>query len=274
MKNRFTRTLFGVLPSFFALSVHAEVRIELSAVASSGTPDYSNNYSLTEPFGTSAAQSISFLGSFASASASLSAGTLRAFAHAANDGIGLGTIGQAVLGDNFSFNGGYGQVAYLDYIFEGAIDVEENKVANIPPLTFAGMGIYVANSSRGQSWTYGLALTSTPGGCSALNFANSSLGCFEGTSISGAGSVAIDIQAGDFYILNSLSAVAAAGDTVDFQNTARYYLRLPDGVTIESRTGEFLATATPLTPVPEPSAYAFMLAGLVGAAWISRRARR
>jgi hypothetical protein len=48
------------------------------------------------------------------------------------------------------------------------------------------------------------------------------------------------------------------------------YLRLPEGVTYTSDTGQFLATATPIALVPEPATYALLIGGL-GLIGLARR---
>lgn len=52
------------------------------------------------------------------------------------------------------------------------------------------------------------------------------------------------------------------GAFVDFSNTAKMYVSLPDNVTFTSGSGSFLANALPLAPVSEPGELAMLLAGL------------
>jgi len=264
------RVVVTAVASFSAFLAHSEVRIELEARASTGTPDNRMSYSFTDAAGVQANGSVSLLGSSAVASADLRAGSLRAFAKAANDDIGAATTSSAVFADNFEFSGGYGGTAYLDYVFEGQIDVEANKV-NPNTFSYGGMLLYLAYN--GTSFNYGLALAPGDGVCGALNFASSSLGCFTGMSIRTAGSIPIEIGSGSYYFLHQLSATATAGDEVNFGNTARFNLRLPDGVSISSSTGEYLTAAA---PVPEPETYAMLLVGLgvVGAAVRRRKAKQ
>jgi hypothetical protein len=51
------------------------------------------------------------------------------------------------------------------------------------------------------------------------------------------------------------------GNSFNFGNTAKFYLRLPEGVTYTSTSGNFLTAAAPIFAVPEPSTWAMLLAG-------------
>ncbi|MEO8079945.1 MAG: PEP-CTERM sorting domain-containing protein [Caldimonas sp.] len=244
--------------ALLALPAHAEVRIDVRAVGGGAYPV--SEYSFTEPDGVTISKTVSSGGSVASASADLSAGVLRALADSADHDAGSATYAVPTFGDTFTFSGPMSGTAYLDYSFEGTIVVDPAKPFAAD--SFAEMLVYV--SSIAGAATYDLTLSSVPGWCSAFSQALATLGCVEGTSIAATGSIPIAIVPGDIYILNQLGAFAQLGDSVSFENTARFAFRLPDGVSIQSRTGQFLATAAPIVAVPavpEPATWALLLAG-------------
>jgi PEP-CTERM motif len=73
-------------------------------------------------------------------------------------------------------------------------------------------------------------------------------------------------QAMMVYIYGSLSVFAEGGAVADYSHTARFNWELPEGVTAMSASGKFMTA-----PVPEPSSYALMLAGLAVLPWARRR---
>jgi len=257
--------------SLAATAVSSEVRLDLQACAEGGSVPNVNCDAFTTvlPSGTHVENAISFQTSFAAGLADLTSGTLRATARSANDSIGASTSAVATLGDTVTFSGGFGQTAFLDYTFRGSITEASNPIANI---SLGSLVIYIANPSLGGAQTYGLAL-STPFGCAVLNFANASLGCYEAASIDLRGSIPFELQPGDFYFLNALGATASAGDFVDFGNSAHFSLRLPEGVTYTSQTGQFL-TATAPPPIPEPETVVLLGAGLAALGWWQSGRRR
>ena len=73
----------------------------------------------------------------------------------------------------------------------------------------------------------------------------------------------------------SINASADDGYTTDFGNTAKFFIRLPDGITMKSSSGVFLADAKPvLAAVPEPETYAMLFAGLGVLGFVGRRNRK
>jgi len=265
LRGLLTMVVSAVL-SLVSSAAFAEVRLDLAACAEGGSVPNVNcdAYTITLPSGTHIENGIAFQGSAASGLADLATGTLRARAQSANDSIGIATTATSVLGDTVTFSGGFGQTAFLEYRFQGSITEASNPIVNV---SSGGLVVYVANTTAGSSQTDGLALA-TPGGCGVLTFAN--LGCYEGASIDLRGSIPFELQPGDFYFLNFLSASASSGDLVDFGNSAHFSLRLPDGVTYTSQTGEFLTA-----PVPEPASVVLVCAGLAALVWrLSGRRRR
>ena len=102
-------------------------------------------------------------------------------------------------------------------------------------------------------------------------------GCGAGTATSRTGSLAFTIAEGLTTFATSLQGFASFGNSFDFGNTARFYLRTPDGVTF-SGANAFLTAATPIgtvtvSPVPEPETYALMLAGPASIGVAARRKR-
>jgi hypothetical protein len=70
------------------------------------------------------------------------------------------------------------------------------------------------------------------------------------------------------YAYGTLSVFAEGGAVADYSHTARFGWQLPDGVSATSASGRFMTA-----PVPEPSTYALMLAGLAVLPWAQRRLR-
>ncbi len=69
-----------------------------------------------------------------------------------------------------------------------------------------------------------------------------------------------------------LRVSARDGGWADYGNTARFFLDLPQGVTLaSSRSGVFLADRPPIPAVPEPPVWALGLAGAATLGWLRRR---
>ena len=84
--------------------------------------------------------------------------------------------------------------------------------------------------------------------------------CVQGTSINFVDSLEVALLPGEYELTMGLRVFTEQGWDADFQHTARAYLDLPTGVTINSESGVLFKTAT---PVPEPQTWALLLAGLV-----------
>ncbi|WP_457417652.1 PEP-CTERM sorting domain-containing protein [Roseateles sp. P5_E7] len=68
------------------------------------------------------------------------------------------------------------------------------------------------------------------------------------------------------YIYASLTTFAEGGAVADYSHTGRFSWDLPESVHYTSASGRFMTA-----PVPEPSSYALMLAGLAVLPWARRR---
>jgi len=200
---------------------------------------------------------------FASASADSSAGVLKATAQAGLDGAYImPATAVTQIQEDIMFSGGFGGTAYLDWSFHGDI-----TLANSP---YSGPGNAAA---FGQFNIYAATVFGSYSEYTTLappNFACGA-GCVEGTSIERTGTVAIPINEYGATIYATLSTFATFGNLADFGNTSKLYLRLPDGVTFTSTSGQFLSNAQPIFAVPEPQTYALLLAGLAVIGAVTRR---
>jgi hypothetical protein len=169
------------------------------------------------------------------------------------------TDGNSGISDSVTFSGGAG-TAFLDYSFEGTLGVIADAS---PKAAFAQMFINIG----------------TPGGSSSRYETLSAYGancgfgtnCVVGTSTMRSGSVAFDVFSGSptsFGI--SLNGFASIGNSFDFGNTAKFYLRLPEGITYTSSSGSFLTAAVPILAVPEPATNAMLLTGIVVLSCVAR----
>lgn len=163
------------------------------------------------------------------------------------------TDGNSGIGDTVTFTGGTGLTGFLDYSFDGTLGVVPDV---IPKAAFAQLFVNVGTVGGSSSVYQTLSAYS----------ANCGVGtnCIVGTSTSRTGSLAFQIFAGaptSFSI--SLNGFASVGNSFDFGNTAKLYLRLPANVTYTSTSGTFLTAALPITPVPEPATSALLLIGSV-----------
>ena len=92
--------------------------------------------------------------------------------------------------------------------------------------------------------------------------------CVQGSVIGVTGSIPFAAEAGQFSITAALSVNGSYGESANFSNTSRLYLRLPAEATLASESGQLFSTAQ---PVPEPQTYALMLAGLALIAGVARK---
>lgn len=172
----------------------------------------------------------------------------------------------ASFSDVVTFSGGVGLTAYLDYSFDGTLT---NAGSPQFAAAFGQLQAHVANV--GGAVTRYETLSGYAANC---GFGTN---CEVGTSTARTGSLAFMIFDGATNVNASLQAFASYGNSFDFANTAKFYLRTPDGVTFSSANG-FLSEAVaigsvPVTPVPEPETYALMLAGLSMLGLVARRRR-
>ena len=138
--------------------------------------------------------------------------------------------------------------------------------ANGAPLSNGFFLISIEGSVGYQIYDYELLNADETAPC----YPQGVLACGYGTSVNQTGFLMFNLQPGVNTIQVDLSTSTLAGVTGDFSRTAAIDLRLPSGVTYTSDSGVFLSTAVPVdtapppitTPVPEPSTYLLMLAGL------------
>lgn len=205
--------------------------------------------------------------STASAYASMSTGVLKDTAHATNayPGTPYAASASSSIYDTVTFSGGIGQTGFLDYSFEGSLTL--NPLINTPYATYGQMLVYIGSAFAN------LQLSAFQGNCGGGSLFAS---CTVGTSVSKQGSIPFTITAGQMSFGAGLSAYAQFGNTAEFSNTGKLYLRAPGGVTFASTTGNFLSAAAPIftSAVPEPSSYALLLAGLATIGLAIQRKRR
>lgn len=199
---------------------------------------------------------------YAHASANLAAGTLRVTGTSVYaPPFATTTDASAGISDTITITGGAGQMGYLDYSFDGSLGVVND---NIPKSAFAQLNVYIATVATASSRYETLSAYS--GNC------GSGTNCVVGTSTARTGTLAFQIYSGapTFFQL-SLRGTASVGNSFDFGNTAKFYLRLPTGVSYASASGSFLAAAAPITAVPEPTSAALFLAGVAVLGFVARQ---
>lgn len=165
------------------------------------------------------------------------------------------------IGDSVTFSGAAGLTAFLDYSFEGTLGV---IVDAVPKAAFAQLIVNIG--TVGGSSTVYETLSAYSANC---GFGTN---CVVGTSTSRTGSLAFQVFPGAPTSFNiGLNGFASIGNSFDFGNTAKFYLRVPVGVTYTSSSGSFLTAAAPITPVPEPTTPALLLAGVVVLGFVVRQ---
>lgn len=211
-------------------------------------------------------------GAFGSAAGNLQTGILRT-ASVTNvvPSLGFASFAAAsvTLRDIVTFAAGASGTAYLDWGFDGSIDVEPNKPAPGSPAQ-AGLSFLITPSDGGEQVNVSAAFATSGADCPGTAPPHCVTGPFSSANVALRGTLPFDIRPGAFTFAVGLSSNARWGDEVHFENTSYLYLRLPDGVNYTSASGVFLTNALPVPlPVPEPATAMLMACG--GLAIYARR---
>jgi PEP-CTERM motif len=181
-------------------------------------------------------------------------GVLKATATAANVfGTPYASDVTASLIDGITFTSGFGKKAYLDYSFDGSFALAGYPSAHA---TFAQFAVFSGSTIKYVN----ISPYPTCGDA-----------CPPATSIDIKGTFEFTIQAAPTNIGASIEVYTSFGDTANFGNTAKLFLRTDESYTTTS--GVFLSEAQPIftTAVPEPESYVLMLLGLGSVALAARR---
>ena len=200
--------------------------------------------------------------SVSSASADLSSGILRASGSSAlpTSAFTPSTLtsasSKALISDAFSFSAGASGNANFDWHFSGTIETNPNKFGE-GPYSQAFLDITFFPRLGGNTISFESALTN------GINCPAITTLCTVGASVNRSGSISLPMIQGGYSMSAILSVVARHGDVVRFDNTANFYMQVPDGVSVLSNSGVFLASAAPIVAVPEPTTFVLSLLGLL-----------
>lgn len=210
--------------------------------------------------------SVSDGGSIAQGFANLDTGLLRASSVSVGGG-GIATSAESVIAEGFRFSTGASGTAFLDWSIDGSASADPS---NLFSYGLGSLAFYWVTPESGLAQQLLYVHTTSALICDAIQVETT---CEIGNSFAATGTLALPILPGNYYLQVALTTQAANNGTADFGNTARLYLRLPEGVSIASDSGTFLASAVPISAVPEPSAAALLLAGLGVVVLVGRRGR-
>lgn len=212
----------------------------------------------------------------ASASVDLSTGQTRNYLK-----VGLEQFAQSagVMGDRLNFFGGPSTVDF-SFDFDGRITTDAAAAGSetLQIGVFANFRVFdAAAGATSSNWTSLSGALASDTRSLSFNSPASELDEFVQQTLAGSfaflgGSQTVDVFA-------SLSIFSAVNDndvvvTMDFLNTGTFGVQAGRGVSFSSESGVFPGSV-PTPPVPEPSSYALMTAGLAMLLWtLSRRRSR
>ncbi len=285
-KLQSTRTVQVLLTATCALSALPSAHAIVSAALRVGPPERTfpatafDSSLLGDSFGAKELVMQGLPTTRAAVEGNLSSGTLRAVAQtdyfrAQYDNTGFSDSytnagARVTMGDKVTFNNvAIGQVGHLDLLVGGSF-------STVPDWRRIPSGIATASASVNSSDRR--VLLGRTAYFAADEASRLSFGVYSdrdqaivGSSVSYFDTISFELLPGTYNFSWTL-ALNVQGYDADFSSTARAYLRLPEGVTYTSESGVFLATATPLSPVPLPPMLYQALLGLgLLAAWLRYR---
>jgi hypothetical protein len=260
MTNRVLASLIGAaiagMPAISSATAVASAYIQDERMAVSAPPQDVGDVTATQTAGAIGS------GQYAIASADASTGKLRTVTQAGLDGPYLmPAAANSSITETLQFSSGYGQIGYLDWTYDGSFTLAGSSYPQ------AAMSQFLVRIENTINPTVGMYQTLTLGECGA------NTGCEIGTEADRSGTLEFLINQYDFTFFSALSAFSTYGNLVDFGNTATLNLRLPDGVTFTSTSGQFLAGEDVPSTVPEPATSALVVAAL-GVLSASQRKRK
>lgn len=187
--------------------------------------------------------------------ADLASATLRGLA--ASPGHNSTAYSRANIRDEFTLsNIGSVRTSRLTYLFDGAFLPGEFHLSE---LALAHLSIQMRNynPATGQLRTWERNVFLDTYNCDRFNYPGQT--CVRGSQLFELGSMDIELSPGIYWFEMGLNLQAAHGWQANFLSTGRAYFELPEGVTIDSKSGVLFSSAT---PVPEPHTGALFFVGL------------
>ena len=182
-----------------------------------------------------------------------------------------GASAELTLTDKFAFSSGFGQTAHLDWSVHGSFGVNclyDPDTGACENYGYMGAGQYVVSvsaegplplSNYAERWM--IFSWGTPPPCT---LSSPNIECYRGQELELRGTLDIPIFSATTYsVSESLFVFAAYGGYGNFGNTARMYLRVPEGVAYSSHSGVLFRDATQIIAVPEPRSSDLFLIGLL-----------
>jgi hypothetical protein len=250
-----TRPIVVMLAASASTLALADVQVSLYATNPSVTPQ---TISLTASDPVSIERSISNGGSSAFASGSLATGILRSASVAAvptSQFTDTRANANLLLTDTFSFSPGAAGTAFLDWGFDGRLFTNPNKFG-VNAFSSGTLDIALFPIFGGSPIVIKAQLTNAATCQASTDF------CSQGETVALRGTLQVPIIPVGYRIDVNLSAGSLWGDEANFGNTSYLYMRLPETVTLNSGSGNFLTAAAPVPEVPEPATSLMLLAGV------------